>query len=322
MSALVTIAIPTYSRLAYLKEAVAAALEQTHHAIEVLIGDDGSTTEIPAWAKEMEQQHRRVRYQKNARNLGLAGNWNALAEAARGEFVVIIGDDDRLLPEFTSRLLAAAGDANVAFANHYLIDSAGRRLEAESRAHTVRYQRDVLKEGPVADAESCVWRNSVPMSSALIRTADARRLRFREELNTPEIEFFLRLAREGGRFVFVPDYLCEYRVHAQSATTAGLKSEELADCLLPFPASASAELCKREFMGPLLVNAVSRCMLRGEAARARRYLASEYYPRDGMAMARVVQKVCARLPGVVGGSVYRAVHALKGRWSRSVFSVQ
>jgi len=38
---LVTIAIPTYDRLEYLKEAVASARTQKHGHIEILIGDDG-----------------------------------------------------------------------------------------------------------------------------------------------------------------------------------------------------------------------------------------------------------------------------------------
>ena len=46
----------------------------------------------------------RLTYRRNERNLGMCGNFNALADAARGEFFVAIGDDDRLLPEFASRL--------------------------------------------------------------------------------------------------------------------------------------------------------------------------------------------------------------------------
>src|SRR5436190_21966734 len=128
-SPLVTIGIPTFNRLDYLKEAVASSLAQTYRRVEVLIADDGTTETIPAWSQELVRRDARVRYWRNPRNLGLAGNWNALADAAHGELMVIIGDDDRLLPEFVERLVkAGASSAQVAFANHYLIDENGLRL--------------------------------------------------------------------------------------------------------------------------------------------------------------------------------------------------
>ena len=147
----------------------------------MLIGDDGRTESILEWGRALALQDRRVRYQRNERNLGLSGNFNALAEAAQGEFIVIIGDDDRLWPEFVSTMLAAVEPGtHVAFCNHYLIDSQGARLEAESREHTRRYHRDQLRAGWVAHPCQCAWQNSVPMTTALLRTADVRRLRFQE----------------------------------------------------------------------------------------------------------------------------------------------
>ena len=103
---LVTIAIPTFNRLDYLKEAVASALAQTYERIEVLIGDDGTTEAIREWCQSLASREARVRYQRNEKNLGLAGNWNALVDAARGRFLVIIGDDDRLLPDFVEKLVS------------------------------------------------------------------------------------------------------------------------------------------------------------------------------------------------------------------------
>ena len=279
MRPLVTIAIPTFSRLHYLKEAVGSALSQTYENIEVLIGDDGQTESIHAWSQDLISRESRARYQRNERNLGLAGNWNALADAARGEFIVIIGDDDRLLPDFVGKLIdSILPDANVAFSNLHLINSEGDRLEPETIGHTRFYHRDALPAGEIANAESVVWQNSIPISAALMRTSDVRRLRFKEDLNTPEIELFIRLAQEGGRFVFVPDYLSEYRVHPDSETAVGLRGERLAEYLLSIPVAPEIEPYKRQFMASLLINSVSRCLQHGEWGRARRLLSSEYYP--------------------------------------------
>jgi hypothetical protein len=154
------------------------------------------------------------------------------------------------------------------------------------------------------------------MSASLLRTADVRRLRFKEELNTPEIELFVRMAEEGARFVFVPEYLAEYRSHSESATSAGLRSERLAERLLEIPVAPEIEKYKRQFMGPLMVNAVSRCLQQGQRDAARRFLGNEYYPRGGGASLKVgvsslVQGVCATLPAQVGCPLYRFVRRLK-----------
>jgi glycosyltransferase involved in cell wall biosynthesis len=315
MNPLVTITIPTYNRLHFLKVAVASALIQTYEPIEVLIGDDGATEEIWSWSQNLARQDPRVRYQRNSRNLGLAGNWNAVADGARGKFITIIGDDDRLLPDFAAILTKAIEPgANVAFGNHYLINEVGDRLSAESHDHTRKYQRDCLPAGELKQPEAWVWQNVVPSSAALLRTDDVRRLRFREELNTPEIEFFIRLAQEGGRFVFVPDYLAEYRVHPQSATSIGLWSERLAVRLLSIPVRPEIEPYKQKFMGPLLVDAISRCLLRGESELARNLLHSEYYPQERWRRISIMtQVVCAHLPAWLGVRVYRMIYRLKSR---------
>jgi glycosyltransferase involved in cell wall biosynthesis len=311
MNLLATIAIPTYNRLAFLKEAVASAQAQTYAPVEILIGDDGPTDAIGEWCRKVVRQDPRVRYQRNARNLGLAGNWNALADAAQGEFLVVIGDDDLLLPDFVSRLAAAIEpSANVTFANHHLINERGDRLEPATLEHTRRFRRDRLPPGNLANAEAWVWQNVVPMSAALVRTQDVRRLRFKEDLNTPEIELFLRLAQGGGKFVFVPDYLAEYRTHAQSATTAGLWGERLAEYLLPLPAGPDAEPFKREFMAALLVGAVSHCLIAGDRDRALKFLRSGYYPAL-KAPRTWVQSFCTRLPAPIGCSIYRALQRMK-----------
>jgi len=311
MNPLITIGLPTHRRLPYLKEAVASALAQTYSPIEVLISDDGPGTEIGPWAQTLAQKDARVRYQKNARNLGLAGNWNAIVDAARGEWLVLIGDDDRLLPDFLEKLTALIQpEVSVLFSNHYLIDEQGRRLEEASRRQTSTYARDQLPAGLLVQPESWVWRNTVPVTSALLRTSEARRLRFKADLNTPEIELFLRLAREGAGFAFCPEYLAEYRTHSQSTTTAGLWGERLAEYLLPLETSAAVTPWKRHYLAGLLPGAVTRCLLLGDPARARRYLHSEYFPASGPgAGVRFTQRMCAHLPG--GCALYRLLFALR-----------
>ncbi|CAN5611468.1 glycosyltransferase family 2 protein [soil metagenome] len=336
MTGLVSIIIPTFDRPRYLQEAIESALAQTYSEIEVLVFDNGTLDETLAIGEEAARRDERVRFRRNERNLGMSGNFNALAAAARGEFLVAIGDDDRLLPEFVARLVAAmTPEVRVAFSNHYLIDCEGRRLGPESIAYNRRYGRDILPAGILEKPEAAVWRQSIPMSASLLRTADMQRLRFREDLNAPDTEYFIRLATEGAIFVFLPDYLMEYRVHLGAESVSGLWNEHLVECLTPIAVKPEVEPYKRQFLTPMVINGVSRCLQQGNMEMARKLLRNKYYPRrwrggmsggeerpefDGRfppasgashemrhAVGSLLQSFCANLPASIGAPVYRAV---------------
>ncbi len=340
MSPLLSIVIPTFNRPAYLKEAALSALGQTYPNIEVVIGDNGTTDARRDWEPELANDPRLI-YRRNERNLGMVGNFNALADAARGEYLVALGDDDRLLPDFASRLMAEMKpDVRLVFCNHYLIDSHGARLEAESREQTRHYGRYNLRTGVLESPQIAAWQQAIAISAAIMRTEDMQRLRFQEDLDTPDAEYFIRLSQEGGSFVFLPDYLAEYRVHAagSSSSLAGLCSERLVEYLIPMEVAPGVEPYKRKLLGPLIMNAVSRCLQRGERDRARKFLRSSYYPRraptisdpsatnhahgirgQGKRLAEEtehavksgLQHLCASLPGPIGSPTYRVVRAAK-----------
>jgi glycosyltransferase involved in cell wall biosynthesis len=312
---LVTIGIPTYRRLEYLKEAVVSALAQTYRPIEILISQDptpnGPDEALHTWCQQLLHEKPEVRYQLNDHNLGLAGNWNAITDAASGEYLMIIGDDDRLRPDCIATLVQLAHpDGAVAFSNHYIIDSLGKVLEEESKRTTSSYSRDALAEGEVNDPEHYAWLNGIPMSASLVRTDIVRRLRFKEELNTPELELFVRMASESLHFRFTPAYLAEYRVHAQAATAAGLRTEKLVLRLLDYPVQPANAPAKHALLSPMLINAVGRCLLDGDVLTARRMIHSPYYPTSA-GLRGLVQKLCIDvLPPLAGTLAYRIIHRL------------
>ena len=310
MGPAVTICIPTFRRLSYLKEAVAAALAQTVSNIEVLISDDGDSEPLRAWAEQAVRLDSRVRYRRNERNLGLGGNWDACVTAARGEWLLIQGDDDRLLPSFCDSLLAMASpDSAVVFSNHYVIDENGVRLEEESLKWTALYGRHTLRRGKVEDVARCVWSNSVPMSAALVRATYIKRLGIKSDLNTPELELFARMAAEGARFDHEPAYLAEFRTHSGSATAAGLVGERLIKYLEPIFVPPTAESTKRAFMMPLAKAAVDRLLCAGDKTEAAEIMRSAYYPARFSDPTIFAQTVAVRAPSTIGIRGY-----LMARW--------
>ncbi len=321
MGRLVSICIPTHSakRLPYLREAVASARAQTHADVESLLSDNGKDEEVLAFGREAEALDPRIRFTRNDRPLGLGGNFNAVLHRARGEYAIIIGDDDRLLPPFCEGLLAACGEETaVVFSNHYVIDEAGAVNDELTRRFLASYGRASLRGGPVADAAACVWRNSVPMSAALIRTKDGQRLGIKPDLSTPDIELFARLAAEGREFVFVPEWLAEYRVHVRSETSNGLGSERLLPYLDPITVPDDVEPLKRQFMSGILGQAVNAALATGDVEGARRLLLHRYYPRLRERPAYVaVHHAIAALPPALSRWSFEAVVDAKRRLAKT-----
>jgi glycosyltransferase involved in cell wall biosynthesis len=88
----VSVVIPCFNQAHYLGEAIASA-EPGRRGLEVIVIDDGSTDDTAAVAARSGVRclHQRNRGLAAARNAGLA--------EARGEFIVFLDADDRLLPE-------------------------------------------------------------------------------------------------------------------------------------------------------------------------------------------------------------------------------
>jgi hypothetical protein len=105
---LVTIAIPAYNRPDGLRRAVRSALGQRHVSLEVLISDDASPDAgVQRAIGELLASDPRVRAVRQPCNLGHAGNYQWLLEAARGEYFMWLCDDDWLDPDYVQRCLAA-----------------------------------------------------------------------------------------------------------------------------------------------------------------------------------------------------------------------
>lgn len=281
MDPLVTIAIPTYRRLSLLKEAVESALKQDYSKIEIIIGQDptpqGLDKEIERWCTELSRENTAIRYFKNSKNLGLAGNWNALAMEAKGEYIMIIGDDDRLLPQCISTLLVGIRKgADVSFSNHYIIDHTGERI-LPLDDFTVRFNRRELKEGIVDNAEKVIWENAVSITASLIKTSLVQKFKFKEDLNTPEIELFLRINLHSAAFYFSPEYLVEYRLHTQSATAGGLKVHKLILYLMEIPVKKENEKFKIAFLQSISSVGVKNLLIEGRKTEARKLIFSKYF---------------------------------------------
>ena len=94
---LVSVIIPTYNRARDLKEAVDSVLRQTYQNIEIIVVDDGSTDETHEIMNSFTDQRIKYIKKKNERHPGKTRNVGL--QAAKGEYIAFLDDDDLWLPE-------------------------------------------------------------------------------------------------------------------------------------------------------------------------------------------------------------------------------
>jgi glycosyltransferase involved in cell wall biosynthesis len=93
-----SIAIPAYKGT-YLKDAIASCLSQTYLDYEVVVVDDASPENLQEIVNGFTDS--RVLYFRNEKNCGslnVVDNWNISLSHCSGDYVICMGDDDRLLP--------------------------------------------------------------------------------------------------------------------------------------------------------------------------------------------------------------------------------
>lgn len=105
---IISIVIPTYNRASRLKDMLtrlSAHTEIIEDWVEVVVSDNASTDNTPDVVTAFsERTGKAVRFGRNASNVGIDGNIHAVSRLATGRYLLLMSDDDLLLPGALSRL--------------------------------------------------------------------------------------------------------------------------------------------------------------------------------------------------------------------------
>lgn len=122
---LFSVTVPAF-KAQYLSECIDSILAQTYKNFEVIIVNDASPQDLDSIVSQYDDP--RVHYYKNKVGFGaqhVVGNWNKCLEYAKGDYVICMGDDDKLLPnclEEYVRLIEKYPDLNLYHALTEIID--------------------------------------------------------------------------------------------------------------------------------------------------------------------------------------------------------
>jgi GT2 family glycosyltransferase len=306
----VSICIPTYTRLAYLKELVDACFRSTYTNFEICISQDvtpnGLIEEIKEFCETLVINYPKIiNYKAQNNRLGLAGNWNALVKMASGEYIFMPGDDDLISFDFLDRMLKYDDlEADLIFCNQNFIDDQSNLMHDFTIKQNIRYKRNLLKEGNVNNPIAVVLHNSVPMSASLIRRSWFDKFSFDNSINTPELEFFLKIAISGGRFFYLNESLASFRIHSASATNSGLTIHKYLSNIMDINVPNEFIELKTNLVSNAIIPGINIAIKKGDVLTAKKLFYSTYYPKNKI-REKIVQFIFLKLPNHISAFILK-----------------
>lgn len=266
---LVSVCVPTYNGAEFLRECLASLQAQTLGDFEVILVDDESSDATLAIAAEFEQNDARFKIHRNAKRLGLVGNWNRCLDLARGEWIKFLFQDDLLDARCLEQLVSACqkNDCPFSFCRRNVLFDAN--VPAELQNYFARHQRllDEIYGGynsfldanafTRAVAANMDWNPVGEPTVALFRRSVVEELGRIEPMMIQrcDSEYWLRLGTNTG-VAHVSEKLATFRVHGKSTTSSNISKRDY----------------RARFMDPLIqhwliMNADHYARLRGELCR-------------------------------------------------------
>ena len=131
MKPLVTLLVPTLNRTTYLREALDSVLAQDYPNLDILISDNGSSNEPLEFVRSIVNGDPRVRVRRNDVTVPIYDHFNQLVQEVRGEYFLVVCDDDVITPTFVSEAVGVATrhpDIKVVVSTNVTMDARGNVL--------------------------------------------------------------------------------------------------------------------------------------------------------------------------------------------------
>jgi glycosyltransferase involved in cell wall biosynthesis len=204
----VVVVVPVFNNSEMVTEALASVVEQDFGPLGVIVVDDCSDDDSGKRAAEFLNYHRarftRAHVVRHRRNLGVALARNSAITLSTEPFIFMLDSDNRLRPPALQRLLAALHSSLAHFAYSQL------RLfgdeEGVGEADVWDPQRLIM--GNYIDAMALIRRDALLAAGGYSPMA--------VEQGWEDYDLWCRFAELGFEGVFLPELLCEYRVHGAS----------------------------------------------------------------------------------------------------------
>ena len=222
MTDLITVCIPTHRRPSLLLSCLQTCFMQDYRPLEIDIGDNSPDDQTERLVRSIvPPAGATLRYWRNDPPLGSVGNVQKLFAEARGRRLMLMHDDDALLPGAVSALDVAfrsAPDVVLAYGSPEVVDERGERVPGETERDNRNAMRTPEQAGLRRDLLTCAFWRQIPVNGFLVDAAAARRIGYRGRAEVGlavDTDFGIRLAqayRGSGAFVFIDRAVSQYRL--------------------------------------------------------------------------------------------------------------
>lgn len=227
----VSIGLPVYNGEQFVAETIESILAQTYPNFELIICDNASTDRTEALCREYAAKDERIRYMRNATNLGAARNYNLTVELATGEYFKWAAADDLIAPEYLEmcvKVLDANPDVLVCHSKSRFIDENGMHLrdhedllDFRDKSASERYARYLFRR---AGGWSAIL--------GLMRLAELRKTALHGAYLAADKILLGELILRGQLFQ-LPQRLLSRRRHAQQSWQANRTKQALSEWFDP-----------------------------------------------------------------------------------------
>ena len=211
---LVSIILPTFGRLKYLRPAVNSVYHQSLQEWELVVADDGSDEETRAYLRMLEDD-RRVKLVWLAHTGIPAVVRNAALREARGEYIAFLDSDDLWAARKLERqveALRARVDCRWSYTAFLQVDASGNPLPEEAERPWIPHEGDIFEQ--VVTGRAQIRTPTVLATRQLLSEAGG----FDETLLSAEdYDLWLRLALHS-EVAIVNEPLVYVRRHEESHT--------------------------------------------------------------------------------------------------------
>ncbi|MDB5263107.1 MAG: hypothetical protein JWQ14_2388 [Adhaeribacter sp.] len=215
----VSVLIPTYNNAHFLDETIQSVLNQSYTDFELIIVDNHSTDNTD----DVVQPYLidpRLRYYKNATNIGMVGNWNKCLEYAQGTYIKYLCSDDKFHPDLLEKFVAVMEQYP-----HVAIVSSYREYFGEKRFKQELPPFSGLRSGKEAICLSLEkWNWIGEPTTVMFRRSGLKVGDFKTDYKYfPDWDMWLRLLTTGDCYI-IPETLSYFRLHPNQVTALVLQN--------------------------------------------------------------------------------------------------
>ena len=144
-NATVSVIIPVYNTVKYLKKCVNSLIAQTYQNVEILLVDDGSTDDSGALCDWFANKYPQIQV-FHKENGGLVSSWKYGTERSRGEYLCYVDSDDWVDPQMLAEMMqhVTGGDREIISSDYVIERDNGTSEAVYQRLAPGEYERDTL----------------------------------------------------------------------------------------------------------------------------------------------------------------------------------